>query len=1302
PIKGLFSGQGLVGLVEQAIRVLRWGLWMAPIIYSFLRMTPDPTWYNQDGAVRTAVATVQSWHLAPEAFRAWSLQVFLGLLAYDWFRVLVWFDHMGLRVATLVNLSFVGGDIADERGARALGHRGRARGIPEGLRRFATWAPLLIPFYIPRGTEWDHVWVEAERMQAAAAPALLPPVETVLVGYALFAVGAVGLWLFFRQRDQRDQRAATATAAAEPPWSPDRRFRLSNGIYTLEVSADGLGYSRTLRAHGSQHEVDLTRRPDDPLQPSGKFLYLREVDPTGQPSGLPWSLGWQPIRHAGPDYEVSQPSPTSLRFVNSRDGVGAEALVSVAAEEALETWRIRLTNRADQPRTVELTSYRELALSGWDGYRRTPSYHALHVGTCFVRPLGAIIARNRLLKPRRPSAGSSYPFAREVAFHAVGWGGAPGVRLVGYQDARPRFLGSGTAAEPEALATPGRMRDADDEGLLYSFDPAASLRLLVDLPPNGSVELRFLDGYAEDENAAARLIARRLEIPQPRPERLAATFARTRVLDSSLRPPTDTDPPHRFSADGRELHIAGTTPRPWAHVMANALGHGAVVSDDGEIFSFAGNAQQNGLTPCRLDTVPSQAPAQLVYAVDLDTGRVDTPTKVPHRSADAEHSVTFGHGYAVFRKRRPGLELELTAFVPPDQPCEMRLLTIRNHGDHPKRYRVVPYLEMALAELPRDSVGRLDVRSDATASALFFSNPANEFRRGWAYAATSLACEALETNRARALGGPERDLTNPHLVDTGRPDAGRPDDGRRVASFVGTVEVPPGGEVAVSVVLGQAAELEEARDLAARQRTVESARRALADTKRFWSETLGVLRVETNRPDFDRLVNDWLPYQLLTARLWGRCGPNQRGGAFGFRDQLQDVLPLFGVRPDLARRQILLHARQQFLEGDVLQWWHRSPDGETGLGSRNSASDPHLWLPYLVARYVEQTGDRGVLDEPVPFLEGQAIPEGAEGINFVPRRSRDVATLYEHCRRAIAFALGRMGASGLPLIGSGDWNDGLSQADESGRAESVWLGFFLHDVLARFAELVRAREGAMAAAGYQAEAERLRARLQRAWDGDRYPRLVTGAGEALSWHDALMGSWPVLSGAVGFERGREAVEAALSALEAEHQVLLLTPCFGERSPRVPGRIADYPPGVRENGGQYSHGSSWLVDALAQLAAAARDRGDERLAGHLRARAFEVWRKISPLGKTGPELLDVYGLPPHQQPADIYSGPGYAGRGGWGWYTGAAARMLTAAHAILGLRLENGQLSVAPDAFAVDGGELRLRRVVHRGRVFAAA
>ena len=313
----------------------------------------------------------------------------------------------------------------------------------------------------------------------------------------------------------------------------------------------------------------------------------------------------------------------------------------------------------------------------------------------------------------------------------------------------------------------------------------------------------------------------------------------------------------------------------------------------------------------------------------------------------------------------------------------------------------------------------------------------------------------------------------------------------------------------------------------------------------------------------------------------------------------------------------------------------------------------------------------------------------------MPRTSRETASLYEHCCRAIDFTLGRIGRHGLPLLGSGDWNDGLSQSGSAGSGESVWLGFFLYDTLIHFAGLAADRDGDAKAGLYRERAEQFRLRLDGMWHEDRYPRLVADNGDAISWFDALMGSWPVLSGAVDFERGRHTVEAALAALERDHQVLLLTPYFGEHSPRVPGKIADYPPGVRENGGQYSHGSSWLVDALMHLSDSARAKGEHLTAEALRDRAFAVWRKISPLDKTGLDLLDIYGLPPHQQPADIYFGPGYEARGGWSWYTGAAARMLTAAYAILGLKLVDGELCLEQDAFAGDR-ELRLLKVTYRG------
>jgi cyclic beta-1,2-glucan synthetase len=384
----------------------------------------------------------------------------------------------------------------------------------------------------------------------------------------------------------------------------------------------------------------------------------------------------------------------------------------------------------------------------------------------------------------------------------------------------------------------------------------------------------------------------------------------------------------------------------------------------------------------------------------------------------------------------------------------------------------------------------------------------------------------------------------------------------------------------------------------------------------------------------------------------------------------------------------------------VLAWWHPAIGGRPGLGARGRASDVHLWLPYVVARYVRATGDSAVLDEPAPFLEGAEPPRGVDGIVFAPRLSRDHASVYEHCRLAIARTLAQRGAHGLPLFGSGDWNDALDRVGNHGRGESIWLGFFLHDVLVDFAALAEQREGAGAGRADLEEAARLRAALEQTWRGERFLRAFTDAGEELSFADALTAAWPVLSGAVSFEQGRTAVEGALAQLERDGLVLLLAPAFEADSKPAPGRIADYPPGVRENGGQYSHGSSWLIDALVRLSEQAAAQGLREEAARLRARALEIWIKVSPLAEVTPAELDRYGLAPHQQPADVYFGPGYEGRGGWSWYTGSAARMLSAAYTILGLTLRNGELVVPPDLFEPKG-RLRLARLTYRGRRFEA-
>ncbi len=1294
PLEELFSSRGLIALVEQAIRVLRWGLWMAPIIYSFLRLSPDPSWYNQDGAIRTLVATVQALRLEPDAFRSWSLELFLGLLAYDWLRILIWFDHMGLRVATLVNLSFVGGDVVDEKAARFLGHSARTRCIPEGIRRFATWLPLLVPFYIPRGGEWDQVWTGAEQVRAAAGP-LLPAVGTALVGYA-FAAGLCSLVLAVLVNElSRARRIRHPRPYRQPGvgWAPERPWLLSNGRYTVELAADGRGFSRVLSDLHREFELDLSRRPDDPLRRRGKLFWLRDLDdPDRPPIGLqplPGTLDPSPPA-------ASRPRPWSARLEREVAGLRWCAEVSVPLGDPVEIWELEITELEGRPRRLQLTSFQELALAPRDAVERTPAFALLHVATWFLPSLGAILARNRMLPngARRPERERPSP---EHLFHALAGDLPEGVRLVGYEDSRSAFLGAGGIAAPVGLA-PGAARPADEAGSLYTFDPAASLTLRLDLPAFGRLRVRFVDGYARDRDTAIRLICRHARRPRPPAERLAAEWAARRELRD---PPWPPGPRPAFSTDGRTLRLPGALARPWHHLLASPLGHGAVVASDGEVFAFGGNAQQNAWNRFQLDSVPVDWPSRAIYVLDRDNGALLTAGFVPARDRRARHEVRFGPGWASFRRLPEGpdedLELEQTVSLAEDVPVQLDLLRIRNVGRRPRRLRIAPALHVALAELPRDSRGRLETRIEETAPfAVYLRHADNDFRKGWLFVATSLQPEAVETMRSRVLGVPESWARLPTFLAEGLADPRCRDDGERLVAFAGDLELAPGQEIEVTMAVGQPAELPEARALARRFREPAVVRAAIEATRARWVERLSVLRIETDDPAFDRLVNDWLPYQVLTARLWGRCGPHQRSGAFGFRDQLQDVLPLLVLDPELARAQIVLHAAQQFPDGDVVQWWHPSWEGKTGLAARNRVADVQLWLAYVVTRYVAATGEEAILDEPIPFLEGRRIPPGAEGIVLAPRTSREVASLFEHCRRAIDLTLGRLGRHGLPLIGSGDWNDGFDRLGRRGRGESVWLGFFLLDVLRSTAPLARRRGEVDVASRWEAAADRLARALARMARGDRFVRALDDRGRELVLDDALGAAWPVLCGAVELEAGRRIVLSALDALERDGLVLLLHPPFDETSEPYPGRIAAYPPGVRENGGQYSHGVSWLVDALVRLAELAREAGRPEEAAELEARAVRTWYAISPLSVSDPGRLARFGLPPHQQAADVSFGPGYEGRGGWSWYTGSAARMLSAAYALLGLRVHDRTLVLRADATRPRGG-LRLRRLVWRGR-----
>ncbi|HYA81203.1 MAG TPA: glycosyl transferase family 36, partial [Methylocystis sp.] len=1147
------------------------------------------------------------------------------------------------------------------------------------------WAPLLLPFYIPRGAEWDKAWSAAEQMAATRPPSYL----YLLSGYLIYAgVLALALIVFLLVKLARAGQIVLPGVTGPGGAPGSQPLQISNGLMTSEWFEDGQGAMRIEGVVRGGPPIDLTRRPEDHAHPRGRFLFLRED------GGLLWSLGQAATCGAGPKASLRPEGENGVALFAETPDFKVEAVVTLAADEAVEITRLKLTNTAPRVRKIRVSTLREWVLNETGVEQRDAAYNAIHVGTWFVQSLNAVFAQNRLLKGGARKA-ADRRLSPEIGFHAMGGADDAKVRLVGYEDVKSRFYGLGPTNAPDSLlgldgAAP---RDPADEGLLYGFEPCASLTMEVELPPNGEAGLIILDGWAPNMGVATETVARLMESPPVSPEVLNKALSSWR---KELLPAAPAMHRYAFAKDGRALATRPGTPRPYSHVIANELGVGAVLTNDGHIFSFSGNSRLNSFTPFRLGEGRMAPVGQAIYVYDLAHKELFTSTFAPLRRRDAEHHVAFEPGVAIFRSERDELELELTVFVAKSQPIEFKLLRIRNKKDHERLLQIAPMMEIVLAETPNDSLGDLRTKTDESGKALYFRNPNNRFVEGWAFVSTSLDAEFAETSRRRFLGHECRDPRLPYMVEHGHPDAGAPAHQRKVAAFCGTIDVDAHGEALVVLAQGQTATLEEAQELAVLASTPKFALAALEESRAAWDAETAVLRVKTNQPEFDRIVNDWLPYQLLASRLWGRTGPAQRSGATGYRDQLQDVIPLIHLSPERARRQILLHAAHQYIEGDAVKWWHRAPNGGTGLGDRTHASDPHLWLPYVTVRYVKGSGDKGVLDCVEPFLEAPPVPKSQEGEATVPLTSRDKDALLGHCARAIDYTLARFGAHGLPLMGTGDWDDGMDRVGAGGKGESVWMGFFLHGILLDIAPLFAEKGDGARAERYLAAASGLREALAKCWRGDRFLRAYADDGREVAPMSAMTAHWPVLSRAVDPARGREAIEKALAVLARPDRILLVSPAYTEHSDPYPGRSADYPPGVRENGGQYSHGVSWFVDALAMLGAEAQARGDGAAAKALFVKAYESWIAISPISKLRtPAEADVYGLAPHQQPADVYEGEGYEGRGGWSWYTGSAARMLSAAYALLGLELEGGELKLRPDAFDAKG-DLRLESVSYRG------
>jgi len=726
-----------------------------------------------------------------------------------------------------------------------------------------------------------------------------------------------------------------------------------------------------------------------------------------------------------------------------------------------------------------------------------------------------------------------------------------------------------------------------------------------------------------------------------------------------------------FAADGREyVTILGEgqwTPAPWLNVVANPK-FGFQVSVEGGGYTWSGNSRENPLTPWSNDPV-GDPPGEVIYVRDEDSGVLLSPTALPIRAERGRYVARHGQGYTRFEHASEGISLELLQYVPKDDPIKLSRLSIQNRSGRSRRLSVTAYVEWALGHSREGSAPFIVTEIDAETGAMLARNPWSiGFRDRVAFADLAGRQLAFTGDRTEFIGR-NGTLDRPAALVRGVTLSNRVGAGLDPCGALQTrLDLGPGARAEIVFSLGQAATPTEARALVTRYRTADLDQ-VFRTVTRGWDVLLDTVHVKTPDRSLDLLVNRWLLYQTLACRLWARSAFYQASGAYGFRDQLQDGMAVTVCEPEGTRQHLLRAASRQFSPGDVQHWWLP----ESGRGVRTRISDDAVWLPYATAHYVKVTGELGVLDESIAFLEGPALRSDEQEAYFQPATSEEHATLFEHCARALDRSL-VVGSHGLPLFGAGDWNDGMNRVGVEGKGESVWLGWFLYTALEAFSPLAERRGENARAAAWRQHAADLRQSLEReAWDGDWYRRGWFDDGTPLGSAsnddcriDSVAQSWSVISGAADPIRAARAMASMDEHLvdRANGLIRLFAPPF-DGSSLDPGYIKAYPPGIRENGGQYTHAALWSVLAFAQL-------GDGDRAGEL----FSILNPIRHASTRA--AIHRYKVEPYVVSADVYGELPHVGRGGWTWYTGSAGWMYrTALEGILGFRLQGSTLLLDP-------------------------